>query len=63
MEKLLTREELAEQLGVSARTIDRWRDQGLAPPELMIQRVIRFRQSDIEAWLDDKTGSSKPEEG
>jgi|LSQX01.2.fsa_nt_gb excisionase family DNA binding protein len=48
---LLTAEELAVKLGVSKDTIRRWRRSGKLPSVKLGERMIRFRPSDVEAFL------------
>lgn len=49
---LLTKAELALLLGVSARTLERWRTAGTFPePVALSPRVIRYRRADVEAHL------------
>jgi excisionase family DNA binding protein len=50
--RLLTPDELAEFLNVSPRTIDTWRYQRKGPRAVRVGGVLRFRESDIEAWLE-----------
>ena len=38
MAEFLTRDEIAEQLGVSVRTLDRWHRLGRGPPRISIGR-------------------------
>jgi predicted DNA-binding transcriptional regulator AlpA len=51
-ESLLTRADVAKQLGVSPKTLAQWawRQQG---PRLLKfgKTVVRYRQSDVDAWL------------
>lgn len=42
---------LADALGVSRRTIIRWRDQRRGPPWVRTNGVIRYRADDVDAWL------------
>lgn len=53
--QLLTEAELAEQLRVSPATIADWRrprNKGRGPEPVRIgHRIIRYRQSDVDAWL------------
>lgn len=51
MEKLLSRRELAELLGVPAHTLDNWAMTGTGPRYSVIGRHARYRPSDVEAWL------------
>jgi len=48
----LSRNELAEFLGISARTLDRWHAQRRGPKRVQVGNFIRYRQSDVSAWLD-----------
>jgi len=49
---LLTETEAGERLGFSIRTLQGWRIRGGGPPFFKISaRAIRYRASDLEAWL------------
>ena len=50
-ESALSAQELAAQLHVSAQTIYDLRSQGRGPFGLRVGRHLRFRTSEIEAWL------------
>lgn len=53
MEPLLTAKTLAELLGLAEQTIyNRHSNGGDLPPSLKIGRALRFRQSEVDAWLD-----------
>ena len=47
----LTHEELADQLDVSTRTIDRWRRLREAPPVTRVGKRLLYRRAAVEAWL------------
>ena len=50
-ERLVTARELAEVLGLSASTVlDMWERGEL--PGFKIGRAVRFRPSEVEAWLE-----------
>jgi excisionase family DNA binding protein len=50
-ERLVTARELAEQLGLSPSTVlDMWERGEL--PAFKIGRAVRFRPSEVEAWLE-----------
>jgi excisionase family DNA binding protein len=51
-DKLLTQQQLADELEVSQRTLERWRQQGTAPAFIRVGRSPRYRRADIDAWLD-----------
>lgn len=44
-------QELADTLEIPVRTVYAWRSRGLGPVGVRIGRHIRFRDSDVEAWL------------
>ena len=50
-EPALSVQELAEELHVSAQTIYDLRRQGRGPTGFRVGRHLRFRKSEIEAWL------------
>ncbi len=43
------KKQLAEWLGVSERTIERWTADGM--PCRRIHRTVRYRPSEVEAWI------------
>jgi excisionase family DNA binding protein len=49
----------AEYLGIKKRTLqDNWRGWGLTA--VKVGRAIRFRQSDIDAWLESNKEKGNP---
>jgi excisionase family DNA binding protein len=59
--RLVTIEELSEFLQVPVKTLYDWRHRGLGPPGLRVGRHVRYRQADVDAWLDrclDGSGNS-----
>ena len=50
-EPALSVQQLAEELHVSAQTIYDLRSQGRGPTGFRVGRHLRFRKSEIEAWL------------
>jgi excisionase family DNA binding protein len=56
---LLTVEDLAALLGVAARTLDDWRQRGCGPRYIsMSRRAVRYRKSDVDAWLGERCRAS-----
>lgn len=51
---MLSIQELAEQLGVPVATIYVWRNRGEAPKAHKIGRHLRWRQQDVDAWLEER---------
>jgi excisionase family DNA binding protein len=52
-DQTVTREQLAEQLGVSTDTVDRWREDGM-PWHNWGRRLVRFRVREVTRWLDEQ---------
>jgi excisionase family DNA binding protein len=52
--KLLSIEQVSEITGVSVGTLYHWVSQKRIPVVRFSSRCIRFRLSDIEAWLSEK---------
>ena len=47
----LTRDELAKQLDVTVRTLERWRSEGKGPPVTLKGHVPIYRIEAVQAWL------------
>lgn len=50
--KLITPEELAEELIIPVATLYQWRLTNTGPKALKVGRHLRYRRKDIDAWLD-----------
>lgn len=52
-ERLLNKPQLAEKLGVTTRTVDRWLREGTLPADVkvLIGRTARFRAAVADAWI------------
>ena len=44
--------QVAEYLGVPVATVYTWNSRDLGPTRLKIGRHVRYRRSDLDAWLD-----------
>jgi len=58
MVRLLTQREAASALRLSERTLERLRLQGNGPMFVKAGRAVRYRESDIEAWINERVVSS-----
>src|ERR1700731_760187 len=47
----LRREELAQQFGLSPRTIDRWEAQRKGPPRVHVGRTILYHVDSVRQWM------------
>jgi hypothetical protein len=51
LSEFLTKEELAAELGVNPRTLDRWAVLGIGPPRTRIGRKILHRRTSVQKWI------------
>lgn len=49
---LLTPQELAAELGMQVTALAQWRYRGMGPRFIKEGRFIRYRRSDVDAWLE-----------
>lgn len=52
--RLLSPEELAEYLNVPTSTLRGWRGRGVDPPSIKLGQHVRYRQADVDTWLDEQ---------
>jgi excisionase family DNA binding protein len=53
-EPLISMAEVASRLGVPLETFRRWRKHGAAPLGYPLGKHVRFRWSEVEAWLQER---------
>jgi predicted DNA-binding transcriptional regulator AlpA len=62
IDRLLSERQVADYLGVSVSALRRWRKAGKAPPSIRLgfagRSLLRFRTTDVELWLQDRTEQS-----
>ncbi len=63
LEPMLTTKELADYLGVAPQAIHDLRTAGRGPRGIKVGRELRFRTSEIQAWLDRMAEPSEDGEG
>lgn len=54
MEKLLTAKEVADHLRVPIGTVYRWNYIGTGPRAITVGRHVVYRESDVDAWLEER---------
>lgn len=54
MDPLLTIDELGGRLKKPVATLRYWRHIGFGPPSAKFGRDLRYRESDVQAWIDDQ---------
>ncbi|GJL95392.1 MAG: hypothetical protein DHS20C05_17970 [Hyphococcus sp.] len=57
----LTNSEAAEYLGLKIATLNKWRVYGDGPPYLKVGRLIQYRKSDLDAYLNERLMRSTSE--
>ncbi len=55
MQKLMNTKQLAEYLGIAVSTILQYRADGTGPQYIKLGHLVRYRQSDVDAWLERKS--------
>ena len=60
-DRLQTTSEIADLLQVAQITLRKWRLGGSGPRFVRVGANVRYRQSDIDAWLAARTASSTSE--
>jgi len=62
MQVILDQKRVATILGISTRTLERYRLTGMGPPYTKIGgKLIRYRQSDLETWIQQNLSHSTSE--
>lgn len=56
--ELMDEAALADLVGVNIKTLQKWRWQRTGPAFVKIGRLVRYRRTDVEAWLDKQTVTS-----
>ena len=51
-DRLITVQELADYLGVPVATLYQWRYRREGPPGFRVGRHLRYRWSEVEAWIE-----------
>ncbi|HZJ06752.1 MAG TPA: helix-turn-helix domain-containing protein [Nocardioidaceae bacterium] len=57
--KLLTPEDVSDLLGIPVKTLANWRSERVGPLPLRIGCHVRYRSSDVEAWLSERVAAAK----
>ena len=55
--RLWSVEQVAGYLRVPVRTLYAWRTKGVGPPGIRVGRHVRYRCTDVEAWLDEQAAA------
>jgi excisionase family DNA binding protein len=55
VERLLSRAEVGELLGIPVTTLANWASAGIGPRYAIVGRHSRYRPSDVEKWLESRS--------
>jgi excisionase family DNA binding protein len=55
----LTTDQLAGMLQVPVATVYAWRHKGEGPPGIRVGRHVRYREADVEAWLERQASQDR----
>jgi excisionase family DNA binding protein len=55
---LLTLDEAAAYLKIASGTLYNWRHIGTGPKAVMVGSRIRYRQTDLDQWIDDASDAA-----
>lgn len=55
VDRLLTPQDVADHCGVPVKTVYGWNTNGTGPRRIRVGKHVRFRQADLDAWLDSQT--------
>lgn len=58
--ELIRGEDLAGELDIPKRTLDDWRYRRVGPPFVKVGTLVRYRRSDVDAWLTSATVTTTP---
>ena len=59
MENLLDKKQVAELLNISVKTLDLWVQKLSGPKPVRIGRMVRFKKSEVEAFIENLTAEGK----
>lgn len=60
MEQLYTPVQVSEMLDISVKTLEKWRWERRNLPYVKLGTAVRYRESDLERWIDDHTVGIRP---
>lgn len=58
-DRLLSVDDVASLLGVPVATLYAWRYRGTGPRGLRVGRHLRYRRSDLDAWIRQRLDESE----
>lgn len=59
-EQMMTTVEAAQFLSLSRKTLEKWRTQLVGPPYRKLGTAVRYKYTDLAAWLDESEQAGNP---
>jgi hypothetical protein len=53
-EAYFSNEDLSKRYGVPVKTVRKWRYEGTGPQGFRVGRHVRYRESDVRSWEEDR---------
>lgn len=47
--------QVAERLGISRVTVQKWRQRRIGPPYIKLGKTVRYEAAQLEAWIKSNT--------
>ncbi len=60
MEPLRTAADVAAYYGVPLATVYKWNSEGTGPRRIRVGKHVRYRQADLEEWLERQAHDPRP---
>lgn len=60
-DELLNEDQAAELITMRPQTLAVWRMKGIGPKFMRVGRLVRYRKSDLLAWLDSRIVNTEME--
>jgi len=60
-DELIDQRAMSRMLGITTKTAETWRVRGFGPRYHKIGALVRYRKSDIRAWVESRAKSSTSE--
>lgn len=57
-EQLIDQRAMSRMIGITTKTAETWRTRGFGPKFVKIGSLVKYRKSDISAWVDRRTVNS-----
>lgn len=57
-ERLLDQRAMSEMVGITTKTAETWRTRGFGPSYIKVGSLVKYRPSDVRAWMDRRTVNS-----